>query len=92
MAVADNNLEARILVSCAPSPAVVEHGWVSAELTTYNTYMSTDLHVHMTPFGSKTYTEVVFLGHTERAKLAMPDGCARVYMSMKSGHGGHCRF
>jgi hypothetical protein len=46
--------------------------------------MSADLHVHMTPSSSKTYTEAVFLGRTERAKLAMPDGCAKVYMSMKS--------
>jgi hypothetical protein len=37
----------------------------------------------MTPSSSKTYTKAIFLGRTERAKLAMPDGCAKVYISMK---------
>jgi hypothetical protein len=38
----------------------------------------------MKPPGSKTCTEVVLVGCGEEVEFATPDGCTRVYMSIKS--------
>jgi hypothetical protein len=46
--------------------------------------MLADLHTQMKPLGSKTCTEVVLVGRSEKVEFATLDGCARVYMSIKS--------
>jgi hypothetical protein len=46
--------------------------------------MLADCHAHMKPPSSKTCAEVVLVGRGEGVEFATLDGCARVYMSIKS--------